>query len=152
MLRLLLPVIVPSWRFFDVIGPAPRTEIAWLLGPTAAPDWRPLVPRPARLDLTTTLRRLVWNPEGNAALYVSSLAERLLDAPSAPAGDAFLNAVIELAVGRERPASPAVEWLQVRIVSTRRDGAQLVDEVAFLSSPLPVAPANAHELRAHPPS
>ena len=32
-LRLLLPALIPSWRFFDVIAPSPRIEYA--LGATS---------------------------------------------------------------------------------------------------------------------
>lgn len=136
MLRHLLPVLVPSWRFFDTIGPAPRIEIAWLTAPTASPVWQPLSPRPARLRPLTALRRLVWNPGGNAALYLTSRAERLLESTSPAAIDDFLARVREAA--RTSPGRPSAGWLQVRIVSTTRDGAGLLDEVTFLSTPVPL--------------
>lgn len=135
MLRLVLPLLVPSWRFFDTIGSAPRIEIAWLASPTAAPVWRPLHPRPARVGLATPLRRLVWNPDGNAALYLTSRAERLLESTTDAAIDDFLARVRAAALAR--PARPSdAGWLQVRIVSTTREGTRIIDDVTFLSTPL----------------
>lgn len=135
MLRLLLPILVPSWRFFDAIGPAPRIEIAWLTAPTAVPVWRPLHPRPPRLGLWPTLARLLWNPDGNAALYLTSRAERLLESTTDAAINDFLARVRAAALAR--PARPSdAGWLQVRIVSTTREGTRIIDDVTFLSTPL----------------
>lgn len=137
MVRFLLPVLLPSWRFFDAIGPAPRIEIAWLPSTTAAPVWQALHPRPKRVAVATALGRLFWNPDGNAALYLTSCAERLLDAPAPAAIDAFLARVRDAALGSPSVADGA-GWLQVRVVSTTRDGARIVDDVTFLSTPMPI--------------
>lgn len=137
MLRLVLPVLVLSWRFFDAIGPAPRIEIAWLPAPAAPPAWQELCPRPARMGAITTLRRLVWNPEGNAALYLTSRAERLLEAPTPSAVDDFLALVRDAALAR-RSGGAGDGWLQVRIVSTTRVGSRIAADVTFLSVPMAV--------------
>ncbi|MCW1428909.1 hypothetical protein [Novosphingobium sp. JCM 18896] len=83
-LRLLLPAIVPSWRFFDAVTASPRLDYA--LAPasdTPAGPWREFRPRPAVLTPATMLRRLLWNPQWNESLHLVSLAERLLGAASA---------------------------------------------------------------------
>ena len=49
-LKLLLPALIPSWRFFDTIAPSPRIEYALLHDPHAAAAWREFRPRPARPD------------------------------------------------------------------------------------------------------
>lgn len=135
MLRLVLPVLVPSWRFFDVIGPAPRIDIAWLATPASDPAWRPLHPRPARLEFGAALRRLFWNPDGNAARALVSAAERLLESPTDRRLDAFMHRVSEAS-----DATPTTRgddgWLQVRIVETRRRAGELGEDVRFLSAPV----------------
>jgi hypothetical protein len=72
LLRLLLPALLPSWRFFQTVEPSPRVE--W-----RAPGgrWRALCPTPARLTLAQHLARLFWNPARAEALYLVSLSERL---------------------------------------------------------------------------
>ena len=40
-LKLLLPALIPSWRFFDTIAPSPRIEFTLLKTAQDAPgDWR----------------------------------------------------------------------------------------------------------------
>ena len=83
MLHLILPALIPSWRFFDRIGPAPRIECA---ASSTADDsraaWREVWPRPARVSPGEMVRRLFWNPRWNQSLYLVSCAERLLEDPS----------------------------------------------------------------------
>ena len=64
-LKLLLPALVPSWRFFDTIAPSPRIEYALLRNaeePPSSDDWREFRPRPARQSAIRMLGRLLWNP------------------------------------------------------------------------------------------
>lgn len=78
LLRLLLPALVPSWRFFKSVQPSPR--VYWQYeGDT---DWQEFRPRPAHISPLTMARRLVWNPRWNEALYAVSLAERLTVDPT----------------------------------------------------------------------
>lgn len=80
---LLLPALVPSWRFFDVIAPSPRIEVR---RPQAAEDeraaWREFRPRPERVSLAQMIARLFWNPGWNEMLFLVSCAERLIDEPT----------------------------------------------------------------------
>ena len=78
MLKYLLPALIPSWRFFESIGPSPRVEYALLRPQSASPEWREFGPRPPRLSLRSMLLRLCWNPGWNEALYVVRCAERLM--------------------------------------------------------------------------
>jgi hypothetical protein len=83
MFRYLLPVLIPSWRFFDFIAPSPRIEfavIAQLDDP--ATRWQEFRPRPVHLPVAAMLRRLLWNPIWNESLFIVSCAEKLLDEPS----------------------------------------------------------------------
>ncbi|WP_341863517.1 hypothetical protein [Gymnodinialimonas sp. 57CJ19] len=76
LLRLFLPVVFPSWRFFAEIGASPRIHFRTGDGP-----WRDAMERPCALSIAQRLRRLFWNPGWNEALFLSALAERLLVAP-----------------------------------------------------------------------
>tara|TARA_Y100000052_G_scaffold27554_2_gene36273 strand:+ start:17501 stop:17911 length:411 start_codon:yes stop_codon:yes gene_type:complete len=77
-LQLILPALIPSWNFFDVIAPSPRIEYALLTSAEDAPvHWQAFRPRPETLSALTLLRRLFWNPRWNETLFLVSCAERL---------------------------------------------------------------------------
>ncbi|WP_221364313.1 hypothetical protein [Sphingomonas jinjuensis] len=78
-MRLLLPAVVPSWRFFDAVTASPRIDYVLAASPGGASgDWHEFDPRVPVLSARMMLRRLVWNPAWNEALYLVSLAERLM--------------------------------------------------------------------------
>lgn len=77
-LKLLLPAMIPSWRFFDVIAPSPRIEIAVMRSEEgAAENWQEFRPRPQTLSIMDMLKRMIWNPPWNENLFLMSCAERL---------------------------------------------------------------------------
>lgn len=82
---LLLPALVPSWRFFDRVTASPRLEYRWV-GADGAQDvasepsvqaWLPFRPRPAQRGGLAMLVSLFWNPQWNEDLFLVSLCERL---------------------------------------------------------------------------
>ena len=78
---LFLPVLIPSWRFFAAVGPAPRIDIAIISddGQTIAEEaWRELLPRPDQLTVARQLGQLLLSPAINERLFWLSLAERLI--------------------------------------------------------------------------
>jgi hypothetical protein len=80
MLKLFLPIIFPSWRFFSSIGPSPRIEFGFSASPEQLPlAWHRYSPLPDSLPWRDYLRRLVYNPEWNELLFINSCAERLLE-------------------------------------------------------------------------
>ncbi|HVK99593.1 MAG TPA: hypothetical protein VM553_07275 [Dongiaceae bacterium] len=48
----------------------------------AEPEWHPFRPRPTRIPLSHYLLRLLWNPQGNEALYLLSSSEKILERDS----------------------------------------------------------------------
>jgi len=72
LLRLFLPVLFPSWRFFAEIGASPRVEF-WADG-----AWRSATSRPVSIPVTEAIVRLFWNADWNEKLYLVSIAERFL--------------------------------------------------------------------------
>lgn len=131
-LRLLLPALIPSWNFFDVIAASPRVEYVLLPTETDQPlDWREFRPRPARVSLATMVKRLVWNPRWNESLLLVSCAERLIDQPTEHGESEILSRIAAELAGDPDP-SP---WLAFRLTFLRREGETLIREVLFQSSP-----------------
>lgn len=128
-LTLVAPALIPSWRFFDTIAASPRIEVAQLPSADAeAGDWQEFRPRPQSLSLVTILRRMVWNPEWNETLFLTSCAERLLDTPTE-------HSVSEISA-RVGPSLRAVKgaYFQFRIVLIDRDEGVLQKEIAYISA------------------
>ena len=87
MMTLLLPALIPSWRFFDTVKPSPRIEYILLTdgqgeADERAQDWQELYPKPDRVSVGQLIRRMFWNPRWNEALFLVSLAERMSADPS----------------------------------------------------------------------
>lgn len=130
-LALLVPALIPSWRFFDTIAASPRIEFALLPSATAtATDWHEFRPRPRSLPPGTILRRLVWNPVWNETLFVISCAERLLDTPTD-------HSAREIAARIAATLDPASQgpFFRFRLILVSRDGEALRREIAYLSPP-----------------
>lgn len=82
-LALVLPVLIPSWRFFKAIRPSPRVQWAILAaGEAEASNWQEFRPRPERVSPIEMLWRLVWNPVWNESLFLVSCAERIQEMPT----------------------------------------------------------------------
>jgi hypothetical protein len=129
-LRLLLPALIPSWNFFDVIAPSPRVEYALTSAKDDAPDdWREFRPRPERVSPAAMLGRLVWNPRWNQTLFVVSCAERLVENPTDHSQDEIFR---RIAVDLPSDAAP---WLSFRLVFVSRAGEAIEREVLFQSAP-----------------
>lgn len=134
-LKLLLPALIPSWNFFDVIAPAPRVEYALLASPgDTSGTWREFRPRPEQVSLATLLTRLVWNPRWNQTLFVMSCAERLAEdrTPAHSEAELFKRIAADIAVEPQDPTRP---WLCFRLVFVSRDGEALAEEVVVQPAP-----------------
>lgn len=131
-LRLLLPALIPSWNFFDVIAPSPRVEYALTSAKDEAPaDWREFRPRPERVSVPTMLTRLIWNPRWNQTLFVVSCAERLVDDPTDHSQDEIFRRI----AADLSPDADAAPWLSFRLVFLSRAGEAIESEVLYQSAP-----------------
>ena len=125
---LLLPAVVPSWRFFDRVTASPRIEVG--VFQSGSPDsltWKDFRPRPARVGLCTMLVRMFWNPHWNESLYLVSLAERIV----ATGCEHAVRGVWERVEGSRFPEGRGVCF---RVVMVSREGDDLVQQVAFQSA------------------
>ena len=77
--RLLGPVLIPSWRFFDVVGPSPRIEYGFQLAADVAPAcWHRLEFAPPAVSLTQMLLRLFFNAQRNDMLFLVSCCDQVI--------------------------------------------------------------------------
>ncbi len=124
--KLLLPALIPSWRFFDEIAPSPRIEFAVLENEDSVADgWQELRPRPAHVSVGEMLKRLVWNPRWNASLFLVSCAERLMQHPT----DHSEREIVR----RIAAEHPTAKYVQFRLVFIARIGEVLHQEVPYVS-------------------
>lgn len=101
MLGLILPILFPSWNFFDRLGP--RLEIEY----SFEKKWKVLSRPPNETKFWKTLLKLFINQEQNEYLFLISVAERYL-ASQNPSDLALLAA-------RLRRFQPAENVLPVRL-------------------------------------
>lgn len=130
---LLLPALIPSWRFFDEIAPSPRIDYRYLdASHEVASDWHPFQPPPDHLSLSDMFVRLFWNPQRNVSLYMISCAERVIQQDSTHAMQE-ITARIRSALTDKGNRPAAMPYLQWRLVFWSRDGEELQQHIAFLS-------------------
>jgi hypothetical protein len=136
-LQLLLPALIPSWNFFDVIAPSPRVEYALIPSVEASPEaWREFRPRPERVAPATMAARLLWNPRWNESLFLVSCAERLIDNPTAHSEDEIFK---RIAADLARGGTTFEGWLTFRLVFVARGDEAITREVLFEAGPRALA-------------
>lgn len=134
ILRLFLPALIPSWRFFKEVAPSPRIEIGLTDDPARMPTaWAEARPRPDHVSAARMLRRMLWNPRWNETLFLTSCAERIVEG-GALHDSAFAEG--EIARRLARDLGPGAGAFRFRLVFVRRDGADLVREVEHISAPI----------------
>jgi len=133
-LKLLIPALLPSWRFFDTIGPSPRIQFTVLSSESETPSqWQEFRPRPATLSLAQMLRRMLWNPSWNESLFLTSCAERLCQQPTPHSEDEILKRIRKgLLTENSQHSIGDATYLQFRLVLVKRDSAH-PQQVSFQS-------------------
>ncbi len=120
-LSLLLPVLLPSWRFFKTVAASPRIEVR--VGQGA---WQEVRPIPERVSIVRMARRLIWNPRRNEQLYMVSLSERLAEHD----GNHARSELIRLVRAGLPEETGAFEF---RLVFLQREGDQIVKFIDYES-------------------
>ena len=137
-LNLLLPALIPSWNFFDVIAPSPRIEYVVLSGPTDKnDDWQTFRPKPDHLSPLTMLGRMFWNPRWNESLFLVSCTERLTQDITPE----HCEREILSRIRAELKSTDEVrdrDWFQFRLVFVELQDNTLTREVIYVSAPEPV--------------
>lgn len=128
-IKLLLPALIPSWRFFDAIAPSPRIEfILRNINDDISQNWQEFRPLPKHLSVAQMLKNLFWNPHRNESLFLVSCAERLLDNPTEHSIQEILNRIRADIADADRKT-----FLQFRLVSISREGETLQKHITFTS-------------------
>ncbi len=129
-LKLLLPALIPSWRFFDTIAPSPRIEFSLLENmDDMANHWQKFRPTPERLSIGHMLRNIFWSPRWNESLFLVSCAERLMDEPTDHSAEEIFRC-IKVDLHREFKTT---RYIQFRLVFLSRNGVELERHVTFTS-------------------
>lgn len=128
-IKLLLPALIPSWNFFDVIAPSPRIQFTLLNNKkSVVTDWQEFRPRPENMSVAQILKRMIWNPKWNESLFLVSCAERIIDDYTEHSESEILNR-IEQQIHKKNE----VAHLQFRLILIHREGSELKKDVLFIS-------------------
>ncbi len=138
MLRYLLPALLPSWRFFDAIGPSPRIEYCLLADESAAPDWQPFRTAPQHLALPQLCLRLLWNPARNESLYLLSSCEKILQRESPQAQQVIAGRIAQALQSGEITAASNARLFRFRLLEVQREGNGITQQEAFVSPAFPL--------------
>lgn len=140
-LKLLLPALIPSWNFFDVIAPSPRIQFTLLNeGDDTSHEWHEFRPRPIHISFIQMLKRMFWNPTWNESLYMLSCAERIIEKYTPHSEDEILQRIIkELKNTHEKALLLNATHLQFRLIVVQRKNDQLHEEQTFLSRIQPLS-------------
>jgi len=132
LLKLLLPALIPSWRFFDTVAPSPRIEYSLLkTSQEIHGSWQQFRPRPAQLSIISMLKRLFWNPRWNESLFLTSCAERLIANPTEHSREEIVRRIkADLTID-----TIATPYLQFRLVFWTRNDHQLEQHILYISPP-----------------
>ncbi|UWQ51310.1 hypothetical protein [Leisingera caerulea] len=149
LFKLLLPALMPSWRFFKSVDPSPRVEFRMLAGTSGPPtDWQEFRPRPQRLSPLAVAGRMLWNARWNESLFLVSCAERLTLAPTEHSRQEILRR-IAADLQRALPPGALLPCLQFRLVFLDRgEDGRLVKAVTYQSEPQIMAGAAAKAAQA----
>ncbi|RYY03050.1 MAG: hypothetical protein EOO53_10235 [Gammaproteobacteria bacterium] len=136
MIKLFLPVLFPSWRFFSSIGPSPRIEFALLQNENdELVNWQEFRPKPARISFVKGLLLLFHNPRWNETLYINTCAERLFEGYSEMREQEIMRRILaSISVG-EIIADSNVCYVTYRISAVMREGQVISQPVTFIAKP-----------------
>lgn len=131
IIELILPALIPSWNFFDVIVPSPRIQVCLLKKQTENTVWSEFRPRPNDLSLLQMIGRMFWNARWNESLYMVSCAERLMEYPTKHSeNEIFKRIVKDIAL---KDVELDVKWVKFRLMFIRREENELVEEIQYES-------------------
>ncbi len=132
-LKLLLPIFIPSWRFFKEIAPSPRIEFT-LRATTeeASSQWQDFSLRPDRRSATSILTSIFYNPRWNESLFIMNCAEQLIINPN-DFNEQEIMRRIKTELERKQLDLKVTPYLQFRLVFISRQGSELQKDILFVS-------------------
>jgi len=140
MLKLLLPILFPSWRFFSSIGPSPRIHYAFLKHEYDHPEsWNEFRPKPGRTPFKQSICNLFHNPTWNETLYINTCAERLFEGYSEMREREIMRRLLNSISANEIAVKPDAKYVVYRISAIMREGQVVTQQVTFISKPALIA-------------
>jgi hypothetical protein len=131
MLRLILPLLFPSWRFFNSIGPSPRIMLRINQG-----DWQEFCPTPVNIGLWAHLCSVFYNPTGNKTLFVHSCAVRLFDELDSSAVENIELALAQAILALQLPLCDDTAVLSWRVELLEWDSAsKITASIVYTAKP-----------------
>ncbi len=131
-LKLLLPILIPSWRFFKEIAPSPRIEYRLLRSTTDEGLWQRLELRPKKLTILQTIKSLFFNPYWNEALFITNCAEQLIINYTEFGEQEIAKRIISILERRQLDLKSS-PYLEFRIVFLSKHDSKLEENVLFTS-------------------
>ena len=139
MLKLFLPILFPSWRFFSSIGPSPRIEMGFMVDKNSVPQqWLPFRLLPKKINFILGLQQLFHNPLWNERLYINTCAEHLFESYSEFHEKEIGVRLVSAVLNKEIIASDEAQYLVFRIRAIETEAGQVRDDVVFVSKPFAV--------------
>ncbi|HEY0894426.1 MAG TPA: hypothetical protein VGE32_15305 [Cellvibrio sp.] len=136
MLKLLLPIFFPSWRFFSSIGPSPRIEVGFVADKNSEPqEWLPFRPLPKKVNFSLGMQQLFHNPLWNERLYINTCAEHLFEGYSEFREREIGQRLVAAALNKKIAVDGESHYLVFRIRALESEAGQVRDEVVFVSKP-----------------
>jgi len=142
MLKLILPALFPSWRFFSSIGASPRIQISLLKTTDSEPEiWQEFRVRPARLTVGQGLLRLIHNPRWNESLYLNTCAERLFEMES-PWHQQEIATRIAAALASDEITTQGENYWRYRVMAIECNANAMTETIVLVSDIYPIPRAS----------
>ncbi|MBM86699.1 MAG: hypothetical protein CMM47_11850 [Rhodospirillaceae bacterium] len=133
LIKLLLPALFPSWRFFDVIAPSPRVEHVLIDDPKdEGENWQESRPTPQYIVPLDCFKAFFWNAGWNETLYMSTCAERLVQNPM-ELNRREIRRRIRAGLLRKNGDHATPRYFRFRLIFVSRQGGMLRRDIAFVS-------------------
>lgn len=131
--KLLLPIFIPSWKFFNRIAPSPRIEFALLKSEKEEScNWQELILRPKQISTINFIKSIFYNPDWNDSLYIMNCAERLVLDPTEYCIQEIMKR-IEADLEKKSADLETTPYLQFRLIVISREANELQKEILFTS-------------------
>ena len=138
-IKFLLPALIPSWNFFDVISPSPFIQFSLLKSnSTSEPIWHEFRPLPKHISFAQMLKRMLWNSRQNESLYLLSCAEKIVSNSSIQIVRHCESEILErisndLLQGKNNLDLTEEMLIQFRLVFVKQKGLKSHEDIAFIS-------------------
>lgn len=132
IIKLLLPILQPSWQFFKEIAPSPRIEFRLLEHASENLSWTEFRPRPEKLPVLSHFYRFFYNAEWNESMYMTNCAESLIVEATEHADTEIKNRLTRYLLKEGYKLEN--KFFEFRIVFIYRKESALAAEVLYQSS------------------